>query len=48
MTIVSFRTAAVALFCRRLTRFGDALGRGGRPAFFERGEVRPVFLRVAT
>jgi hypothetical protein len=35
-SIVSFRTAAVAVFCRRRTR--GAIGRcsGGRPAFFDR------------
>jgi hypothetical protein len=47
-SVVSFFTAVVALFCRRLTRAAGALDCGGRPALGERREGEAVFLRVAT
>ena len=34
--MVSFRTAACAVFCRRRTRGASGLDTGGRPAFFDR------------
>lgn len=42
LTIVSFRTAVRAVFCRRRTLAGTARSCGGRPAFGDRGCWRSI------
>jgi len=44
-SVVSFRTAAVAVFRCRRTRGVTVTSARGRPAFFERGGCGDVFLR---